>query len=228
MKSSVLLIPFAWALLAASPAMAQPAGAASPADADLQTIAESVLPNHAVQGMILQGVDVVLRNKLARDAEWQKLEQKFHGITEVYLDAVRADAMSHIAAATASVQQDAIRVASQKLAPNERALCAAYLRTSLPQRWAHQVLKPMQGETVESAFRRMSAEVDGSATPEEVRRAQIFYASAAGQKCQAVDGAIDEEVNGPGGNAVLRSVQAAMAKGNEAAAAFAHQHTASK
>jgi hypothetical protein len=227
-KSSVLLIPFACASFVASAIVAEPACGAGAPDADLETIAESVLPDQAVQGMIMQGVDVVLRGKLAKDADWQKLEQQFHGITEVYLGAVRADALSHSAASTASIRQEAIQVAAQKLAPGERALCAAYLRTSLPQRWVHQVLKPMPGETVQDALRRMSEEVDRSATPEELRRAQIFNASPAGKKCQGVDDAIAEQISGAGENAVLQSLQAAMTKGQEAAAAFAQQHTASK
>lgn len=209
----------------AAPA-AVPAASAAPvrADSDLQTIAEAFITEQGLQGLLLQGVDVVLRTRRERDPEWQAVEREVPGLLEAMLQSTRAAALAELPRLTALLQADATAFFAAKLTPPERARFAAYLRLPYPRRMSHPTVVVRPGETLVQALTRMSREIEASATPLERNQERAFYGSPVGRKCNALaaeflgrNGARQQEL-------AMAVMKAALAKGEEAGQAYVEAH----
>ncbi|MBV9930151.1 MAG: hypothetical protein JO013_04320 [Alphaproteobacteria bacterium] len=210
---------------AAAPALAAlPAPAPAPpvvaADADLRTIAESLLPASVMHAMIEQGVDVVLRTKREKDPEWQAMERDFPGLSDATLDATRRAALAELPGMMAALHADAVAFFAARLTASERAGFAAYLRRPYPQRMARMALVARPGETVVQALTRAVAAAEASATAEDRRQEELFYASPLGRKCNAVAAEYAQQRSARQGEIVTPILKAALTKGTEAGLAF--------
>jgi hypothetical protein len=200
-----------------------PAPAGAP-ERDLHALAEALLPSPVLEAMVRQGVDVVLRTKWEKDPEWQALERQFPGLSDAALNATRQAAMAGVPGMIATLQADATAFFSARLTAGERAAFAAYLRRPYPQRMAHMAVDARPGETVLEAVKRAVKTAESSATAEDLRQEQQFYASPLGQKCAALTSEYTQRSSARQAEIVTPILKAALAKGSEAGAAFVAAH----
>jgi ribosomal protein S21 len=219
--------------LAASPPAAAATPTAPPAppaavqpDRDLRTIAEAFVPPHALEALLEQGVDVVLRTKRERDGEWQAMERQTPGLTDATLRATRQAATAEVPRMVAALQADAAAFFSERLTAPERARFAAYLRLPYPRRMTDLAVDVRPGETLVEALKRLTKALQSSATAQELRQEQQFYATPIGQKCNALTAEYLKRSDAKQGEIVFPVLKAALAKGDAAGAAFIAAHAA--